>query len=115
MRRFGDQGIEILYERLASLRQNGSREICATVWFIAFPKQPKFRGSNIGIFYGRAAENIRQLERPHDPRDLSRAMEIACEVEEAIKQMCSMREQKNVKSIQVFNFKEEELLCPEQG
>jgi len=42
-------------------------------------------------------------------------MEIACEVEEAIKQMCSMREQKNVKSIQVFNFKEEELLCPEQG
>jgi len=51
--------------------------------------KPRAEDQILGYFLVALRQDIRSLVRPHDPRDLTGAMEVACDVKEAMKQMRS--------------------------
>ena len=86
IRRFGGNGRGTVYERLASLRQIGGVEKYVQEFeLLVAQAKPSAEDQILGYFLAGLRQDIRSLVRPHDPRDLTRAMEVACDVEEAMK------------------------------
>ena len=90
IRRFGGNRRGPIYERLASLRQTGGvEEYVQEFELLVVQAKPSAEDQILGYFLAGLRQDIRSLVCPHDPRDLTRAMEVACDVEEAMKQMRS--------------------------
>ena len=73
---------------MASLRQiGGVEEYVQEFELLVAQAKPSAEDQILGYFLAGLRQDIRSLVRPHDPRDLTRAMEVACDIEEARDQM----------------------------
>ncbi|EXB28928.1 hypothetical protein L484_012687 [Morus notabilis] len=85
IRRYSGRKATNPYERLTTLRQTGSvaeyiEEFVATV--VQVPELPDPQA--LGYFMGGLKDVLRRCIRTHNPTDVSRAMELACDVEEEL-------------------------------
>ena len=71
-----------------ALRQTGGvEEYVQEFELLIAQAAPNAEDQLLGYFLAGLRPDIRSLVRPYDPRDLARAMEVACDVEEAMRQM----------------------------
>lgn len=88
MRRYGRNGRGTVYERLAMIKQTASvEEYIQEFELLIAQARPKDEEQTLGYFMAGLRPGIRGQVRPHDPKDLSRAMEIARDIEEALKEV----------------------------
>lgn len=86
LQRFGGEGRGTVYERLAAVRQKGDIEDFIQEFELLVAQAPQTPEDQLmGYFLVGLRPNIRNQVRPHDPKSLIRAMEIARDVEEAMK------------------------------
>lgn len=86
LRRFGGNGHGTVYERLATLRQSSSMdEYVQEFELLVAQASTTSEEQLLWYFLAGLRQDIRRQVRPHDPKDLTRSMEIARDVEEAMK------------------------------
>lgn len=86
LRRFGSEGRGTVYERLAAVRQKGGVEDFIQEFELLVAQASQTPEDQLmGYFLAGLRPNIRNQVRPHDPKSLIRTMEIARDVEEAMK------------------------------
>ena len=89
MCRFGGNGTGTVYERLAALRQTGEvEEYVQEFELLVAQARPNIEDQLLGYFSAGLHLEIRSQVQPHDPQDLTRATEVARDVEEALKVVC---------------------------
>lgn len=115
IRRFGGRERCTVFEKLAAIRQHGSVEDYIQEFERLVAQATELTEEQLlGYFYAGLQGNIRSQIRPHNPRELLRAMDIAREVEE----LTADPRQNRGRSIGELNFlediKEGLGLCPEQ-
>lgn len=86
-RRFGGKERRSVFEKLAKLKQNGRVEDYIQD-FEGLVSQAPLTGEEqlLGYFFAGLQPRIRNQIRPHELKEVMRAMEIALDVEEALKE-----------------------------
>nr|KYP56676.1 Retrovirus-related Pol polyprotein from transposon 297 family [Cajanus cajan] len=85
LKRYGENGRGTVYERLATIRQTGSVEDYVQEFELLIAQaKPSSEEQVLGYFLAGLRSDIRSQVRPHDPKELNRAMEIAHDIEEAM-------------------------------
>jgi len=84
IRRFGGKERNSVFERLARLKQDGRVEEYVKEFEILVGQIPNITKEQLlRYFLGGLQMRIRNQIRPHDPKDLMRAIEILLDLEEA--------------------------------
>lgn len=90
LRRFSGNGRGTVFERLATLRQMGNVEDYVQEFELLVAQAPSISEDQLlGYFLTGLRQDIRGQVRPHDTKDLTRAMEVARDIEEAMKEVRS--------------------------
>ena len=83
IRRFGGRERISILERLAKIKQQGSIEDYIQEFEVLVSQAPNVMEEQmLGYFMTRLQPKVRLLIKPHDPKELTRAMEIAMDLEE---------------------------------
>jgi len=86
-RRFGGKKRSSVFEKLAKIKQNGRIDEYIQDFELLVSQAPQARKEQLlGYFFAKLQSKICNQIRPHDPKDLRRAMEIALDVEESFKE-----------------------------
>jgi len=84
IRRFGGKEHSSVFEKLAKLKQNGRVEDYIQEFEGLVSQAPQTGEEQLlGYFFAGLQPRIRNQIRPHDPKEVMRAMEISLNVEEA--------------------------------
>jgi len=84
-KRFGGKDRSTVFEKLASIRQNEGVEEYVQEFERLVAQIPDLSEEQLlGYFFAGLQSRIRSQVKPHDPRDLMRAMEISRDVEESL-------------------------------
>lgn len=82
LRRYGGVRCGTVYERLAALRQKGGVEEYVQEFELWVAQATSTSEDQLlGYFLVGLRQNIRSKILPHDPRELVRAMELACDID----------------------------------
>lgn len=105
LRRYGGVRCGTVYERLAALRQKGGVEEYVQEFELRVAQATSTSEDQLlGYFLVGLRQNIRSKILPHDPRELVRAMELACDIEETKREENRYGESRNRGSSGGFRF-----------
>lgn len=92
IRRFRGRERYSVFENLVALRQNGEVEECIKEFEMLVSQTSELSEEQLllGYFFVGLQCEVRSQIRPHNPKDLIRAMEIARDVEEVTKETRSI-------------------------
>ena len=83
IRRFGGRDRSSVFERLAKVKQQGSMEEYIQKFELLVSQAPNLTEEQLmGYFLAGLQPKIRHQIRPHDPKELTRAMDIALDLED---------------------------------
>ena len=86
-RRFGGKERSSVFEKLAKIKQNGRIHEYIQDFELLVSQAPQTGEEQLlGYFFAGLQSKIRNQIRPHDPKELMRAMEIALDVEESFRE-----------------------------
>lgn len=86
-RRFGGKEHITIFESLVEIRKQEKVDDYIQEFEMLVSQTPQtFEDQLLGYFFARLQSNTRNQIRPHDPKDLIRAIQIAQDVEEAMQE-----------------------------
>nr|KYP39247.1 Transposon Ty3-G Gag-Pol polyprotein [Cajanus cajan] len=105
LKRYGENGRGTVYERLAAIRQTGSVEDYIQEFELLIAQaKPSSEEQVLGYFLAGLRSDLRSQVRPHDPKELNRAMEIARDIEEAMNDIRSYGKPQSHNSNSGFHY-----------